>query len=97
MTNAGNQVLYTGFTNDLALRCVEHRAKQYPNSFTARYNIDKLVYFEEFLSMEQAKDRERQIKGGNRKAKEELIKNNNPFWNDLFETGIGLEIQKSQS
>ena len=64
---------------------VEHKEKKYPKSFTARYNLDKLVYFEIFHSIEEAIAREKQIKGGSRKAKEKLIQSMNPDWKDLFE------------
>jgi putative endonuclease len=86
MTNFKNTVLYTGVTNDLIRRVYEHRSGLDPKSFTSKYNITKLVYFESFHSIEEAIAREKQIKGGSRKKKEKLINSVNPEWKDLFET-----------
>jgi putative endonuclease len=83
MTNENNTVLYTGVTSDLKDRILQHKRKKHPNSFTARYNLDKLVYFEKFNSIGEAIYREKQIKGGNRKKKVELINTMNPGWKDL--------------
>jgi len=85
MTNERHTTLYVGVTSELYNRVVEHKEKKYPKSFTARYNLDKLVYFEIFHSIEEAIAREKQIKGGSRKAKEKLIQSMNPDWKDLFE------------
>jgi putative endonuclease len=85
MTNERHTTLYVGVTSDLYNRVVEHKEKKYPKSFTARYNLIKLVYFETFNSIEEAIAREKQIKGGSRKAKEKLIQSMNPNWKDLFE------------
>jgi len=85
MANKGNTVLYTGVTSDLLSRVMEHKEGQYPNSFTSRYSAKKLVYYEVFPSIEEAIDREKQIKGGSRKKKDELIRGMNPEWRDLFE------------
>jgi putative endonuclease len=85
MTNIRNTVLYTGVTADLLSRVMEHKEGKYPNSFTSQYNVKKLVYYEVFSSIEEAIDREKQIKAGSRKAKENLINAVNPKWNDLFE------------
>lgn len=65
-------------------RIQEHLDKIHPKSFTARYNIDRLVYFESFSRIEEAIAREKQIKAGSRKSKEELINSQNPDWKDLF-------------
>ena len=62
----------------------KHKAKIF-KGFTAKYNCDKLVYFEEFNSMDEAIAREKQLKAGNRKRKEELINQENFEWNDLSE------------
>jgi putative endonuclease len=83
MANNNNTVLYTGVTSDLKVRVKEHKGKRYPGSFTARYNIVKLVYFERFTSIAEAIKREKQIKGGSRKKKVELINLVNPEWEDL--------------
>jgi len=84
LTNSTNKVLYTGVTSQLYTRILEHKNKIYPKSFTARYNLNKLVYYEFFLSIEKAIAREKQIKGGSRKKKVDLIKVKNPNWKDLF-------------
>lgn len=84
MTNANNTTLYTGVTSDLQVRVREHKEKKYPKSFTAKYNLEKLVYFETFFSIEDAIAREKQIKGGSRKKKEELIGKMNPGWKNLY-------------
>lgn len=85
INNKGNTVLYTGVTSDLVSRVLEHREGKYQNSFTSRYNDRKLVYYEIFPTIEEAIDREKQVKGGSRKKKVALIKDMNPEWRDLFE------------
>ncbi|MBN7817994.1 GIY-YIG nuclease family protein [Algoriphagus pacificus] len=85
MSNARNTVLYTGVTNDLIRRVQEHKNRLNPNSFTFQYNLNKLVYYESFNSIEEAIDREKQIKGRSRKKKEELINSINPEWKDLWD------------
>ncbi len=84
MTNKNNTVLYTGVTNDL-IRVIEHKSGLDPNSFTSKYKIQKLVYYESFHSIQEAIDREKQIKGGSRAKKEKLINSSNPDWKDLWE------------
>ena len=84
MTNNSNNVLYTGITNDLARRITEHKLKEI-NGFTAKYNVVKLVYYEEFSQVEEAITREKQIKAGSRKKKIALIESINPEWTDLSE------------
>ena len=83
MTNTRKTVLYTGRTHDLVRRVNEHKNKVHPKSFTARYNINQLVYFEEFGDEEESKFREHQIKAGSRKKKIDLINSMNPEWRDL--------------
>ena len=85
MTNKSNTVLYVGVTNDLMRRVYEHKNKINSNSFTAKYNLNKLVYFESTSSIENAIEREKQLKAGSRKRKEDLISSINPEWNDLYE------------
>jgi putative endonuclease len=85
MTNKLNTTLYTGVTSDLYYRVLEHKEKKYPKGFTARYNLTKLVYYEVFHSIEEAIAREKQIKGGSRNDKEQLINSINLNWNDLFD------------
>ncbi|CAL2090519.1 GIY-YIG nuclease family protein [Tenacibaculum sp. 190524A02b] len=84
LTNKNNTVIYIGVTSNLLLRIYQHKTKVY-KSFTAKYNCDKLVYFEEFDSINDAIVREKQLKAGNRKRKESLINKDNPEWNDLSE------------
>ena len=84
MTNATNVVLYTGVTNNLLRRVYEHKTHADPESFTARYDVTKLVYFEETTDSYAAISREKQIKGGSRKKKNELIAQMNPEWKDLY-------------
>lgn len=83
MTNSKNTVLYVGVTSNLVRRLYEHQSKKYPKSFTVKYNINKLVYFEAFTRIEEAILREKQIKAGSRAKKEQLINSINPEWNDL--------------
>ncbi len=85
MSNAHNTVLYCGATDDLLRRIMEHKNEVYSNSFTLRYNIHKLVYFESYSLIADAFAREKQIKGGSRKKKITLIESVNPDWKDLFE------------
>ena len=85
IVNKNHTVFYTGVTSDLYSRIVEHQEKIYPLSFTSRYNINKLVYYESFYSIEEAIDREKQIKKYSRFKKVKLINSQNPEWRDLFE------------
>ena len=84
MTNKGNTTLYIGVTSDLKSRVWEHKNKVYPNSFTSRYNLFKLVYFENFTTIEEAIGREKQLKRWHREWKIGLIISVNPNFNDLF-------------
>jgi putative endonuclease len=86
LTTARNTVLYTGVTSDLKGRIHKHQTNFYQGSFTKRYNVKKLVYFEKFGSIVEAIAREKQIKAGSRKKKEDLINSLNPEWKDL--TGL---------
>jgi len=83
MTNEYNNVLYTGVTSDLSARVVQHKDKKHRGSFSARYNISKLVYYEEFDTIGEAIKREKQVKAGSRKKKVEMINQFNPEWVDL--------------
>ncbi len=82
MTNKYKTTLYTGVTNDLQRRVNEHKKKR-SDSFSKKYNLEFLVYYEEFYDVNQAINREKQIKAGSRKKKDELITKMNPEWNDL--------------
>jgi len=86
LSNGNNRVLYTGITNDLIRRIYEHKHHLDRGSFTDRYNVNKLVYFEETSSPRAAIEREKQIKGWNRNNKNKLIESKNPNWIDLYET-----------
>jgi putative endonuclease len=83
MTNSNNSVLYTGVTSDLKERVIRHKLKIYSNSFSSKYNICKLVYFESLETIGEAIKREKQIKAGSRNKKIDLINGMNPGWNDL--------------
>ena len=89
MANKRRTVIYTGKSTDLLKRVTEHKKKVSPKSFTARYNVDKLVYFEGFETNEEARLREQQIKSGSRQKKIELIEKTNPEWLDL---SIGWDL-----
>ncbi len=77
-----NGTLYIGVTNDLIRRVQEHQLKII-DGFTKKYNVDKLVYTEEYRDINEALAREKQLKRWNRKWKLELIEKINPQWNDL--------------
>jgi putative endonuclease len=83
IANSLNTVLYVGITNNLKKRIFEHKEKLV-EGFTKRYNESKLVYYELFEDPESAIIREKQLKGGSRKRKEELINSINPEWFDLY-------------
>ncbi len=84
MTNAYNRALYTGVTNNLERRVLEHRTGK-GSKFTSKYNVGKLVYFECGKNVEEAIMREKQIKAGSRQKKIDLIEEMNSEWNDLFD------------
>ncbi len=85
LSNSNNTVLYTGVTNDLLRRVYEHKNHMDPKSFTSKYNVEKLIYYEYCNNPESAIQREKQIKGWNRKRKEKLIHSMNPEWKDLYD------------
>lgn len=84
ITNFTNTTLYIGVTSNLPQRIIEHKEKRYQYSFSARYNLSKLVYYEQFQMIGDAIGREKQLKAGSRKKKIDLIEKVNPEWNDLF-------------
>jgi len=84
LSNKNNKVLYIGITNNLFNRSFQHKLKENPNSFTAKYNINKLVYYEPYRFINDAITREKQMKKWRRKWKIELIEKENPNWKDLF-------------
>jgi putative endonuclease len=83
MTNLHNTVLYTGVTNELQRRVLEHRSGK-GSGFTKRYNITKRVYFECGDDINLAIMREKQIKAGSRAKKMDLVNSMNPEWKDLY-------------
>ena len=83
LSNKTNTVLYTGVTSNLAQRLHQHRTGLFKNSFTSRYNLTKLVYYEKFMTIEDAIFREKQLKAGSRKKKIERIEKMNKDWDDL--------------
>lgn len=85
MTNFHHTVLYTGVTNNMKRRAYEHRIKFNPDSFTSRYNCNKLIYYASFPYIRTAIEEEKRIKGGSRAKKILLIKNMNPEWKDLWD------------
>jgi len=84
MTNPHNTVIYTGVTSDLHKRIWQHKEKTM-KGFTAKYNVNKLVYYEAFDDPVNAIVREKQIKAGSRENKVRLIESINPEWKDLSE------------
>ena len=84
LSNSNNKVLYVGVTGDLIRRTYEHKHHLDKNSFTAQYNVEKLVYFEETSSSRFAIEREKQIKSWNRTKKNKLVETKNPHWTDLY-------------
>ena len=84
MTNTHNTVFYTGVTNDLHRRVVEHKSGK-GSKFTSKYNVTKLVYFEWGGDVNVAIFREKQIKAGSRRKKIDLVNSMNPEWRDLSE------------
>ncbi len=84
LTNPARTVINTGVTNDLKRRVYEHREKLVA-SFTSRYNVSRLVYFEVFDDVEMAIMREKQIKAGSREKKVDMIISTNTNWKDLYE------------
>jgi len=81
-----NGTLYTGVTSDLKRRVFEHKSRMHESSFTAKYGVDKLGYYEMHNSIKEAIEREKQIKAGSRAKKLALIEGMNPDWEDLFDT-----------
>jgi putative endonuclease len=84
LTNVNHTVLYTGVTNDLKRRVFQHKHKE-GGVFTKRYNVNKLVFYEIGDDIQIAIMREKQIKGGSRQKKIDLINDVNPEWKDLYD------------
>ena len=85
LTNRTHRVLYTGVTSDLAKRVFQHQTGVSTSSFTARYNVNRLVHYEVVEDMTEAIRRVKQIKGWVRRKKAALIERNNPSWQDLWD------------
>ena len=85
LANKPYGTMYTGVTSNLINRIAQHRSGNATRSFTARYGIYLLVYYEGFQHIAQAIAREKQLKGGPRKQKVELVLENNPKWLDLYD------------
>ena len=90
MTNSNNTTLYIGVTTNIYVRVKEHKSSRYPNSFTARYKLFKLVYYEGFELITDAIAREKFLKGKSRKYKMDLINSINHEWRDLEDQTAGL-------
>ena len=84
LTNYKNSVFYTGFTNDLNKRVLEHKTKINPDSFTSKYKLYKLVWYELFTNPEEAIIVEKKVKDMRREKKINLIKSKNPSFEDLY-------------
>jgi putative endonuclease len=103
LTNKNHTVLYIGVTSNLEQRVYQHKTKFHPKSFTARYNIDRLIYFEEFSDATTAIKREKQLKRYKREFKRNLIEKDNPEWRDLSEgwysqanIDLGIRVNKDK-
>lgn len=85
LTNKNHSVFYTGVTSNMKERIEQHKLRKHPDSFSARYNLNKLVYYVTFETIGEAIIKEKKIKGGSRKRKIDLISSTNPDWRDLFD------------
>ena len=84
LASATNVTIYTGITRDLVRRVYEHRHNLDPDSFTAKYRVHKLVYYEQTTDVKAALEREKQIKSWKRTKKNKLVESMNPTWQDLY-------------
>ncbi len=87
ITNVGHTVLYTGVTNDLHKRIMEHKEKR-GSKFTSKYNVIKLVYYQSYNRVQDAIAAEKKIKAGSRAKKIQLMESGNPQWEDLYEHAL---------
>lgn len=88
LSNNYNTTIYIGVTNDLIRRVYEHKNHIDSSSFTAKYHVNKLVYYEAYNEPKLAIAREKQLKGKSRKFKNSLIEDKNPHWLDLYSSII---------
>ena len=84
LTNWNNKVMYVGITNNLERRIYEHKEKVV-KGFTEKYNVNKLVFYEQTSDIAEALNREKEIKKWRREKKNRLVVNTNPLWRDLSE------------
>ena len=89
LASATNYTVYIGVTSDLIRRVYEHREHLDPDSFTSKYGVHKLVYFEQTNDVKSALEREKQLKGWRRSKKNALIESMNPDWKDLYPELLG--------
>ena len=89
LTNKKHTVIYVGVTSDLISRMKQHIFKMFKGSFTDKYNVDKLVYYCSYTTIEEAIAEEKRIKGGSRAKKIKLIEGMNPLWDNLWEKEVG--------
>lgn len=85
ITNKDNSALFVGSTGNLSQRIFKHKNKTYKNSFTEKHNLDKLVYYEGFETMEQATLREKQVKSWSKNKTKKLVNKLNAEWRDLYD------------
>ena len=86
LANKMNTAIYTGVTNNLLRRVYEHRNHMSPDSYTKKYDITRLVYYEVTADVRSAIEREKQIKSWRRAKKNNLVETMNPKWEDLWES-----------
>ena len=84
MASRKHGTLYVGVTDNLVGRVIQYKKKVYKNSFTAKYNVTKLVYFEAYEDVHEAIAKEKQLKKWKREWKIKIIEENNPDWKDLY-------------
>ena len=89
LASATNYTIYIGVTRDLIRRVYEHKNHLDPNSFTSKYDVHKLVYFEQTSDIRVALEREKQLKGWRRSKKNALVETMNPQWKDLYPDLLG--------
>jgi len=95
LSSTSNYTLYIGVTGDLIRRVYQHKNNLDPDSFTAKYAVHKLVYFEQTTDIKSALEREKQLKGWRRAKKNALIDGMNPQWKDLYPMLLGEETDSS--